>query len=354
MAENHVSRRAFLKGMGGVAVGAAVTGAHLDTLFAAENCYPAGTNVRFIVPYSPGGGYNVYSRMLEPFLEEEIGAEVVVENMPGAGGSIGMTNIYQARSNGRTIGILNAGGIIMAGIAGEVPFTVDEYSIFGRIVDTRQVIYVGKPAYDKGLRTIEDVLAVKQPLIWGVTGPASNGFFGAAVLSNILGIKRRFLSGYPGSTEVVLAATKGEVDILEFTFSSVVSAVEAGDIVPVAIVGPKIPNHPIFKDKNIPTVVEVAKRIGANPEDALGAAQVTAAGRVIAGPPKIDPKLADCIGNGLYSAMASQGFKAIAEGARRPIDPIDAAEAREAMNQAAQAARKFKNVWEAAVKELGA
>jgi len=161
----------------------------------------------------------------------------------------------------------------MAGIAGEVPFTVDEYTIFGRVVDTRQVIYVGKPAYDRGLRTIEDVLRVKEPLIWGVTGPASNGFFGAAVLSNILGIKRRFLSGYPGSTEVVLAATKGEVDILEFTFSSVVSAVEAGDIVPIAIVGPKIPDHPVFKDGKIPTVVEVAKMVGSNPDDALGAAR---------------------------------------------------------------------------------
>lgn len=354
MADNRFSRRVFLKGMGGAALGVAAAGLPLGRLHAAENCYPAGTNVRFIVPYSPGGGYNVYSRMLEPFAEEALGAEVVVENMPGAGGSIGMTKIFQSPSNGRTMGILNAGGIIMAGIAGEVPFTIDEYSIFGRIVDTRQAIYVGKSAYDKGIRTIEDVLKVKQPLIWGVTGPASNGFFGSAVLSNILGIKRRFLSGYPGSTEVVLAATKGEIDLLEFTFSSVVSAVEAGDIFPVAVVGPKIPNHPIFKEKKIPTVVEVARQIGASPEDALGAAQVTAAGRVIAGPPKIKPELVQCISDGIYRAMTSPGFKSIAQGARRPIDPIDGAEAREAMKQAAQAARKFKGVWEAAVKELGA
>jgi len=76
--------------------------------------------------------------------------------------------------------------------------------------------------------------------------------------------------------------------------------------------------------------------------------------RVLAGPPKIRPELAECIGNGLYRAMTSPGFKAIAQGARRPIDPIDAAEARQAMSQAAQAARKFKGVWEAAVRELGA
>lgn len=355
MARKSISRRSFLRNVGGLSVGAAILAPYAGKGFAArKGCFPGGTTVRWIVPYSPGGGYNVYSRMIEPFVEDEIGAEMVVENIPGAGGAIGMTEIFKARPNGRTVGILNAGGIIMAGIAGEVDFTIDQYTILGRIVDTRQCIYVGKPAYERGLRTIEDVLKAKQPLIWGVTGPSSNGFFGAAVLAHVLGIKRKFLSGYPGSTETVLGATKGEVDLIEFTFSSVTNAVEAGDIIPIALVGPKVPNHPIFKEKKIPSVTEIAKKVGADPEDALGAAQVTAAGRVIAGPPGIPADLAKCMGEGLYRAMTSPGFKAIAKGARRPIDPIDSREARQAMEQAAKAARKFKSIWEKAVKELGA
>lgn len=355
MAKKDISRRSFLRQVGGLGVGTMILGPLAGKALAAEKgCFPSGTTVRWIVPYSPGGGYNVYSRMLEPFAEDELGAELVVENIPGAGGAIGMTRIFKSRPDGRTIGILNAGGIIMAGIAGEVDFTIDQYTILGRLVDTRQCIYVGRPTYEKGVRTIEDVLRVKEPLIWGVTGPSSNGFFGAAVLSHILGIKRKFLSGYPGSTETVLGATKGEVDLIEFTFSSVTSAVEAGDIIPIALVGPKVPDHPIFKEKKIPSVMEIAKKVGGNPDDALGAAQVTAAGRVLAGPPAIPADLAGCIGDGLYRAMSSPGFKAISKGARRPIDPINAGDARQAMAQAAKAARKFKSIWEGAVKELGA
>ncbi|MFQ5683025.1 MAG: Bug family tripartite tricarboxylate transporter substrate binding protein [Candidatus Binatia bacterium] len=353
MAQRHITRRTFLKGMGGAAVGAVFLEQLAGRALAAKACYPSRTTVRWIVPYSPGGGYNVYSRMLEPFAEEELGAEIVVENHPGAGGAIGMTKTFKSRANGRTLGILNAGGMVMAGVAGEVDFTVDQYTILGRLVDTRQVIFVGKPTYQRGIRTIEDVLKVKKPLIWGVTGPASNGFFGAAVLSHVLGIKRKFLSGYPGSAETILGATKGEVDIIEFTFSSVTGAVEAGDVIPIALVGPKVPNHPIFKEKKIPTVMEIAKMVGANPDDALGAAQVTAAGRVLAGPPGIPPGLAKCLGDGLYRAMTRPGFRSIAKGARRPIDPINADEARKAMKQASNAARKFKPVWKKAVKELG-
>lgn len=353
MAYRQISRRRFLRHVGTAAGGVAVFGSLVEKAFAAKACYPSGTNVRWIVPYSPGGGYNVYSRMLEPFLEDQIGAEIVVENIPGAGGAIGHTQIFKARPNGRTVGILNAGGLIMAGIAGEVDFTVDQLTIFGRMVDTRQVIAVGKPAYENGIKTIQDALKSKKPLLWGVTGPSSNGFFGAAVLGHVLGFNRKFVSGYPGSTETILAATKGEVDLIEFTFSSIQSAVEAGDVYPLAIVGPKIPVHPVFKEKKIPTVVEVAKMVGADPDDALGAAEVTAAGRVVAGPPKIDAKLAKCIADGLHRAMTHPGFKAIAKGARRPIDPIGAKEARQAMERASKAARKHKAIWEQAVKELG-
>src|SRR3970282_954181 len=123
------------------------------------------------------------------------------------------------------------------------------------MVNTGQVICVGKPTYEKGIRTIKDALKTKQPLLWGATGPSSNGVFGPAVLGHILVSNRKFVSGYAGSTEVTLAATKGEVDLIEFTFSSIQSAVEAGDVIPLAIVGPKIPDHKIFKEKKIPTVM---------------------------------------------------------------------------------------------------
>lgn len=353
MSHRNLSRRTFLRRVGTAALGVTVADSLIGRAFAAKACFPSGTNVRWIVPFSPGGGYNVYSRMLEPFVEDQIGAEVVVENIPGAGGGIGSTQIFKAKPNGRTMGILNAGGVVMAGIAGELDFTIDQYTIFGRIVDTRQVIAAGKPAYDRGLKTIQDVIKSKKPILWGATGPSSNGFFGAAVLGELLGINRKFVSGYAGSTETVLAATKGEIDLVEFTFSSIQTAVEAGDLKVLAVVGPKIPDHPLFKEHKIPTVVEVAKEVGANPEDALGAAEVTAAGRVVAGPPNINPKLAKCIADGVYRAMTNPGFKAIAKGARRPIDPIGADEARAAMKRAAKAAKKHKAIWEKAVKELG-
>ena len=53
----------------------------------------AGTTIRWIVPFSPGGGYDTSSRILEPFLETRLGAEIVVSNVTGAGGIIGAKHL---------------------------------------------------------------------------------------------------------------------------------------------------------------------------------------------------------------------------------------------------------------------
>ena len=48
-----------------------------------------GKVLEFIVPYSPGGGTDVYARMVGPYIQRYLGATVVIKNMPGAGGIYG-------------------------------------------------------------------------------------------------------------------------------------------------------------------------------------------------------------------------------------------------------------------------
>ena len=46
----------------------------------------SGKKMRWIVPYTPGGGYDIYSRLITPFLEERLNSRIRVENVPGGGG----------------------------------------------------------------------------------------------------------------------------------------------------------------------------------------------------------------------------------------------------------------------------
>ena len=76
----------------------------------AERAYFGGKTVRMVVGYGPGGGYDAYARMIAPHLSKVLGASVVVENQPGAGGLVALNRIYAAAPDGLTIMIVNGTG----------------------------------------------------------------------------------------------------------------------------------------------------------------------------------------------------------------------------------------------------
>lgn len=68
-------------------------------------------NIRMIVAYSAGGSSDKLARMLQPYLEKELGVSVVVENMGGASGEVAATNLMRGKADGYTILAVNAPGI---------------------------------------------------------------------------------------------------------------------------------------------------------------------------------------------------------------------------------------------------
>ena len=79
-----------------------------------EQAFFAGKTVRFVVGYGPGGGYDAYARMLAPYLSKNLGATVIVENRPGAGGLVALNGISVAPPDGLTMMIVNGTGAAFA------------------------------------------------------------------------------------------------------------------------------------------------------------------------------------------------------------------------------------------------
>ncbi len=65
--------------------------------------------IRIVVPYAGGGPTDVMARVLQPSLQKALGAVVIVENLPGAGGSIGAQNVLRAAADGNTFFLGNNG-----------------------------------------------------------------------------------------------------------------------------------------------------------------------------------------------------------------------------------------------------
>src|SRR6478672_8600138 len=100
-------RRRFLH----LAVGAAALPA--VSRIARAQAYPTRP-VRVIVPFAPGGAFDIVARLMGPWLSERMGEPIIVENRPGAGGNIGTETVVNAPPDGYTLLLVNAGNAINA------------------------------------------------------------------------------------------------------------------------------------------------------------------------------------------------------------------------------------------------
>src|SRR4051794_15904229 len=97
----------------GVALGVALALATSSLPAAAEDseqAYFAGKTVRLVVGFGPGGGYDLYARMLAPYLSKTLNATVIVENRPGAGGLLALNGVSISPPDGLTMMIVNGTG----------------------------------------------------------------------------------------------------------------------------------------------------------------------------------------------------------------------------------------------------
>lgn len=244
----------FLAACGGEAGSGAATentagGAEDDTDFF------EGKTITFVVPFSPGGGFDTYARMIAPYLEEELGATVVVENRPGAGGLLAINQLTAAESDGLTMAIMNgpgAGGASLAG-SSSVQFRLEDLDIIGLFQGEGYMFAVGP---DAPFESFEDVRKADLVRI-GTTGPGAADFINANALVNVFGLNGEIISGYDGSSENALAATRGDVDGMVADYGSGLNAVKSGDLNALLALSreplPELPDVPLVLDQEFPS-----------------------------------------------------------------------------------------------------
>lgn len=102
--------------------------------------------IEVVVGYAAGGGTDVLARTIAPYLEEYLGnnASVVIKNMPGASGQIGVTEVARATPDGYTIGTYNLPGMMARTLDREAAYDADSFTYLANIVDDPNVIVTPK------------------------------------------------------------------------------------------------------------------------------------------------------------------------------------------------------------------
>ena len=113
-----------------------------------------GKTVTYIVATAPGGGYDLYGRLVAEYMQKHLpGSTFVVKNVPGAGHMVGANTIYASKPDGLTIGTFNTGLIYNQLIGADgVKFDLTKMSWIGKAASDPRVITIGTQSPIKTLR----------------------------------------------------------------------------------------------------------------------------------------------------------------------------------------------------------
>ena len=170
-----------------------------------------GKTISAIIGYPPGGGCDVYMRALARHIGRHIpGNPVVVpRNMPGAGSLVAANNIYNAAAkDGTAIGNF-ASSTLFSVKLGETKanFEIDKFTWIGNMVQP-----TGHASFTNAQtsRKFQDLFARKA--VFGASSPSAVNSIHVRGFNALLGTRIQIVNGYPGSTDVLLAMSRGEAD----------------------------------------------------------------------------------------------------------------------------------------------
>ena len=227
-------------------------------------------DITFIVPVSPGGGFDTYARMLGPYLKKHLPGQpnVIIKNVPGGEWRVGIMEMYKATPDGHTISIFNIPGNVMGPITGRAEYDLTQVRWIGRITDT---VYVVTASPKSGIKTLDD-MKKKGELKAGVVGLTSGSAVATILAGSEMGFKVKLIN-FDGSSEALLAGVRGDVDIAVFPFPSVQKfVVGSTDLTPVMVFTKarlkELPNTPTVADlgfEKLLAVVSLDYMVGATP-----------------------------------------------------------------------------------------
>ena len=262
-----------------------------------------GKNLEFIVPYSVGGGFDKWARLLAPMYEKYIpGVTVVVKNVPGAGSLVGTNQLYQAKPDGLTIGIVNMPGLVYNKIMGEpnAKFDLNQFTYLGRVSAESRAVIIGK---NSSYKTMADLAKAGRPISVAFTGKGSDDYFNMYVEAAAFGFKIKPVTGYSGGRETSLAVARGDVELTQNTASNAVSIVTTGEAKVLAQVASQ--KDPLLG----PDVPLALDQVGAEGKPLLDTAiKLMELDRVIVAPPGVPEERAKVLAGVMQKAFQNQEF----------------------------------------------
>jgi len=217
--------------------------------------YPAKT-VRWIVPWPPGGGADVLSRMLSPQLSEALKQQIVIDNRGGAAGNIGAELAAKSPPDGYTIVFAYSGThAINPSIYRKMPFKESDFAPIIQLASVPQVLVVHPSLPVKSVKDLV-TLAKKRPgeLTYGSSGSGAFNHLTGALFSMKTGTQLTHVP-YKGGGPAAVALLSGEITMILGEPATIVGFVKNGRVRALAVTGarraPAMPELPTIAEAGV-------------------------------------------------------------------------------------------------------
>lgn len=197
--------------------------------------------ITLVVGFPPGGSTDVVARILARNMAKTLGQPVLVENRPGAGGTVGITHVSHSDPDGYTLGLSGVGAsILVAAMGRDTGYDIDkELDIVG-VTGTLGLVIAGR----KGLKStsLQEVIryAARYPrhLTYGTSGIGTPGHLAMEYLLSIADVQMLHIP-YQGNSPLMSDILGGHVDIALLTIPGAAEQVRSKGIVPFAVSSPE-------------------------------------------------------------------------------------------------------------------
>jgi len=211
--------------------------------------------IRLIVPFPPGGGTDILSRLVAQKLTESTKWTVVPDNRAGAGGTIGLTEAAKAAPTGYDLVMGQKDNMVVGSwLYKNLPWDpTKDFSAVAHIAYTPVIIATG---VNSRFKTLADVVAAAKAapdtITYGSPGNGTTIHLAGDLFEKAAGIKIRHVP-YKGSNPAMMDALAGNIDLLVSSVPSAMAQIKAGKLRPLAVTSAK-------RSSSLPDVPTVAEQ----------------------------------------------------------------------------------------------
>ena len=205
--------------------------------------------VKFIVGFAAGSGVDLEARGIAPYIKKHLGAQVIIENVPGANGKIGITKVWKAKPDGYSVLIHTTTMSIIGQYMLDPEYRIPDFAHVFSWSLTNQVLVVNTEVF----KTFDEFMqeARKRPLSAGLPGLGTASHLSGLMLVDGLKIKVNWVP-FDGSGEALTALAGKHIDFAAVATTSSLPLVKAGKLTALVVLANEkdiaYPNVPLAKD----------------------------------------------------------------------------------------------------------